>query len=81
MTLVYAATHMSKQEVVLIDEPEISLHIDWQRKLIKKMSEQLGDMQIIACTHSPVIGSDYRKNIKEFSVRSSMPTRKRKSKK
>lgn len=63
VTLIYAATHMSKQQIVLIDEPEISLHVDWQRHLLQKMSEQLGDRQIIVCTHSPVIGADYEEQI------------------
>ncbi|WP_081846499.1 AAA family ATPase [Planktothrix agardhii] len=63
VTLIYAATHMSKQQIVLIDEPEISLHVDWQRKLLQKMSEQLGNRQIIVCTHSPVIGGDYEDQV------------------
>ncbi len=54
---------MSKQQIVLIDEPEISLHVDWQRKLLQKMSEQLGNRQIIVCTHSPVIGGDYEDQV------------------
>lgn len=68
MTLVYAATHMSQQEIVLIDEPEISLHVDWQRMLIKRMAEQMGKRQIIACTHSPVIGADHLDKVKELSL-------------
>jgi predicted ATP-binding protein involved in virulence len=71
ITLLYAATHMSQQNLVLIDEPEISLHVDWQRLLLKKMSEQLGNRQIIACTHSPVIPADYEDNFVELNV---MPT-------
>lgn len=63
ITLIYAATHMSSQKVVLIDEPEISLHVDWQRRLISKMAEQLSSRQIIACTHSPTIGADYEERI------------------
>jgi AAA15 family ATPase/GTPase len=63
VTLIYAATHMSKQQVVLIDEPEISLHVDWQRHLLQKMSEQIGERQIIVCTHSPVIGADYEERV------------------
>lgn len=59
LCLIYAATHMRKEEVVLIDEPEISLHIDWQRKLLPEMTMQLEDRQIIACTHSPMVGADY----------------------
>jgi predicted ATPase len=67
ITLIYAATHMSKQDIVLIDEPEISLHVDWQQPLLKKMAEQLKGRQIIACTHSPVIGVDYEDQISEFT--------------
>lgn len=71
-TMIYAATHMSEQQVVLIDEPEISLHVDWQRDLLHKMSEQIGKRQIIACTHSPVIGADYEDNQTEIKLK---PTR------
>jgi predicted ATP-binding protein involved in virulence len=68
ITLLYAATHMSQQNLVLIDEPEISLHVDWQRLLLKKMSDQLGNRQIIACTHSPVIPADYENNFVELNL-------------
>jgi energy-coupling factor transporter ATP-binding protein EcfA2 len=68
ITLIYAATHMRKPEVVLIDEPEISLHVDWQRLLLKKMAEQLGDRQLIVCTHSPVIASDFGDKMKELRL-------------
>ena len=70
ITLLYAATHMSQQNLVLIDEPEISLHVDWQRLLLEKMSDQLGNRQIIACTHSPVIPADYEDNFVELNVTS-----------
>ncbi len=63
LTMIYAASQMSEQEIVLIDEPEISLHVDWQRKLLEKISQQLGKKQIIACTHSPVVGADYEDEI------------------
>jgi len=66
VTLIYAATHMSKQQIVLIDEPEISLHVTWQRHLLQKMSDQLGERQIIVCTHSPVIGADYEDRVVIF---------------
>ena len=67
-TLIYAATHMSTQQVVLVDEPEISLHIDWQRSLIREMIAQLQDRQIITCTHSPIIGSDYEDQMTELEI-------------
>ena len=51
---------MTNGRVVLIDEPEISLHIDWQRKLLPQMVKQLGKKQLIICTHSSVIASKYQ---------------------
>lgn len=59
LTMLYAACFMSQQKsIVLIDEPEISLHIDWQRRLIPEMENLLKQNQLIVCTHSPVIGSN-----------------------
>jgi hypothetical protein len=69
VTLLYSATHMSGQRVVLIDEPEISLHIDWQSLLIPEMVAQLQDRQIIACTHSPMIAADYAERMIELESR------------
>ena len=43
---------------LLIDEPELSLHIDWQRDLVKTMRTLNPDAQIILATHSPdILGS------------------------
>ena len=44
----------SKEDnIILIDEPEISLHPDLQRKLFKLLVEYSKDKQIIISTHSP----------------------------
>jgi predicted ATP-dependent endonuclease of OLD family len=47
-----AVNRMSGNSAVLIDEPELSLHIDWQEELLSKMMSQLGNRQIIVCTPS-----------------------------
>ncbi len=67
--LIYAASHMIDGRVVLIDEPEISLHIDWQRKLLPEMTTQLGDKQLIICTHSPIIASQYQDRMIEIELK------------
>jgi predicted ATP-binding protein involved in virulence len=61
VSMLYAAspTLATPGNIVLIDEPEISLHLDWQRKLLGEMMQQLGKRQIIVCTHSPEIGANY----------------------
>lgn len=40
-------------ETILIDEPEISLHPDIQKKLMEFLVEHSANKQIIICTHSP----------------------------
>lgn len=46
--------------LVLIDEPEVSLHISWQNSFIKDLSEivELNNLEVIIATHSPDIISD-----------------------
>lgn len=43
------------QSTIIIDEPEISMHVDWQKELISAMRELNMTSQIIAATHSPEI--------------------------
>lgn len=45
----------NKPSVLFMDEPEISLHLDWQRKLIQYIKELNPNVQIILATHSPGI--------------------------
>jgi predicted ATP-binding protein involved in virulence len=41
--------------IVLIDEIDLHLHPEWQRKIIKFLSDQFPRTQFIATTHSPLI--------------------------
>jgi ABC-type lipoprotein export system ATPase subunit len=45
--------------VIFIDEPELSLHTDWQRLLFPTLLKQKKDNQFIIATHSPFIYSKY----------------------
>lgn len=40
---------------LMIDEPEISMHVDWQKMLIQSMQALNADAQLILATHSPEI--------------------------
>lgn len=44
---------------IFIDEPELSLHIDWQRILFPTLLSQGTDNQFIVSTHSPFIYAKY----------------------
>lgn len=48
-----------KDAVIFIDEPELSLHVDWQRKLYQILSDQGSRNQFIFATHSPFIYGKY----------------------
>jgi predicted ATP-dependent endonuclease of OLD family len=48
-----------KNASIFIDEPENSLHPDWQRQLIPTLLEQSTHNQFIIATHSPFIYSMY----------------------
>ncbi|WP_419204023.1 AAA family ATPase [Bordetella trematum] len=45
--------------VIFIDEPELSLHVDWQRQLFPILMKQQSSNQFIVATHSPFIFSKY----------------------
>ncbi len=41
--------------VLFMDEPEVSLHIEWQKRLIELILELNPNVQIILTTHSPAV--------------------------
>lgn len=41
--------------IMLMDEPEISLHFDWQRRLIEDIQTLNPNLQLILATHSPAM--------------------------
>ena len=47
--------------LVLIDEPEISLHITWQHEFLKDLLQiiKIQNIQVIVATHSPQIINEY----------------------
>jgi predicted ATP-dependent endonuclease of OLD family len=48
------------QFVFLADEPELSLHIAWQSKVIESISSLNNNSQVIVATHSPEIAAGWR---------------------
>ncbi len=53
-----ALVQENRPGVLLMDEPEISLHIEWQQRLITLIRTLNPNTQIILCTHSPAIIMD-----------------------
>jgi ABC-type lipoprotein export system ATPase subunit len=49
-----------KPYIFLADEPELSLHISWQRNIISAIKSINPEAQVIVATHSPEIAGKYR---------------------
>ncbi|MCX0392795.1 ATP-binding protein, partial [Clostridium perfringens] len=66
--------NVSKQVIFIIDEPELSLSILWQKRLIEDIYESGRIALLIATTHSPYIFKNkyrlYAKEIGMFEVES-----------
>ena len=56
-TLIYITSIITERSIILIDEPENSLHPKWQTEYIKRLSELFYYYQpkIVVATHSPLI--------------------------
>lgn len=63
--MVAALTTKRRGTVIAIDEPELSMHIEWQRKLVRSLMEcaSRAAPQFILATHSPDIAAGYRQNM------------------
>lgn len=48
----------NQESILIMDEPEISMHLDWQRNLIQNIQKLNPNCQIILATHSPGIIMD-----------------------
>ena len=49
-----------KNSLIMVDEPELSLHVAWQREMLKDLQEmaELSDFRVLMATHSPQIIGD-----------------------
>ncbi len=59
---ILVATVTASASVVLVDEPELSMHVDWQRRLIPSMRILNPSAQLIVATHSPEIMAEISDN-------------------
>lgn len=53
--LLTALVQNNEHYVLFMDEPEASLHIEWQQKLVSMIRELNPNVQIILTTHSPAV--------------------------
>jgi len=53
--------------IFIVDEPELSLHIDWQEKFVDAIREANPNVQLILATHSPAIILDRTESCRSLS--------------
>jgi energy-coupling factor transporter ATP-binding protein EcfA2 len=58
--LLYIAFHalIGNNFSLIVDEPELSMHVDWQKKLVATLHDLNPNIQQIMATHSPEIMAD-----------------------
>ena len=57
--LTQALLRIDEPVVYIADEPELSLHVTWQEKLLESLGILGGDIQVIVATHSPDIVGNF----------------------
>ena len=55
---ILVSTLLVGESSLIVDEPEISMHVDWQKDLIKSLRALNAEAQFIFATHSPEIMAD-----------------------
>ena len=58
-----ALLQVDKPVVYIADEPELSLHVTWQEKLLESLVTLGGQKQVIVATHSPDIVGKFQDNV------------------
>ena len=60
LALIISVRGAKEGSLILVDEPEISLHIDWQEQLVERLYAPLTGSRLIIATHSPDIVVQHR---------------------
>lgn len=55
----FTEIQFSKAQVIMIDEPEISLSLDYQNKIVFDLFKLCGNKKVIVATHAPYIYDDF----------------------
>lgn len=53
--LILAFLSRDEKKVFILDEPDLTLHIEWQKKIVAKLLELAPKSQFIIATHSPAL--------------------------
>ena len=71
LVLIYELLFKVKEDaIILVDEPELSLHVSWQKRFISDLQkiQELKNMKVLIATHSPQIINDRWELVQELSA-------------
>ena len=60
LALITAVRNAPEGVLILVDEPEISLHVNWQERLVEQLYAPLVGSRLLIATHSPDIVINHR---------------------
>lgn len=66
--IVLAFLNKNNNTIFILDEPDLSMHIEWQELLIPTLLEICPNNQFFISTHSPSLIPNYRDNIQFFNM-------------
>lgn len=66
LLLLLMVTNTQKQpSIFIMDEPDLGMHVDWKKKLIKEIHQLNPNMQLIVSTHAPSMVTGWNDCVKE----------------
>jgi ABC-type molybdenum transport system ATPase subunit/photorepair protein PhrA len=66
LLILLMVTNTQKQpSVFIMDEPDLGMHVDWKKKLIKEIHQLNPNMQLIVSTHAPSMVTGWNDCVKE----------------
>lgn len=65
--LLTVANTLGESTILLLDEADMGMHIDWKKILLRRLLDINPNMQILAATHSPSLIEGWYENVKEIS--------------
>lgn len=67
LLLLMVSNTNQKPCIFFMDEPDLSMHIDWKEVLVKELHELNPNMQIILSTHAPSVITGWHDKVKEVN--------------
>ena len=65
LVLLKVTNTQKRPAIFIMDEPDLGMHVDWKKKLIKEIHQLNPNMQLIVSTHAPSMVTGWNDCVKE----------------